>query len=129
MDEVPLIACDACGRQITDQRQTTCPHCLATLSTRTFQRREDLDAFQEDRRAHGGPEDLGGRRFASRPILALVLVAAGILMLSAAVGIVVAASMSGSGAQLTNAFMQALVPFGLGAGLFQVARKYGGLGS
>ncbi len=117
--------CANCASPVDDTSQVTCPHCLEGLSVKRFASQEGVEAYKEDRRAHGAPVD-DPHPSSGRPVLAIVLGFFGLVMLIAAGGLVLSGFFSGSRAELTTAIVQSLVPLGIGAGLFQVARQYGG---
>lgn len=120
--------CANCAGPIHDADQATCPHCLDALAVRRFRSKEGLEAFREDRRAHGAPvEDAAGS--ARRPGLALAFAFAATIMLVAGGGILFNGVVSGSLVDVTRSFGQALVPLSIGLGLAVVARRYGGAGS
>lgn len=118
------VVCGNCSAQVQDERQATCPHCLEALSVRRFRSEDALDGFRRDRAAHGAPvPDQGGQR---RIGLSLAFAFASVILFLAAVGISFSGVRSGSWAQATRSFGQAVVPLAISLGLAAVARKYGG---
>lgn len=120
-----LTVCGQCGARTDDPSQSTCPNCLEPLQVKTFGSEASLEAFREDRRAHGAPvpdED----RTERRPGLALAFAFTATIMLLAAGGIVFHGAVSGSLGRTTYAIGQAVVPAAMGLGMAVLARKYGG---
>lgn len=117
--------CGHCTARVQDERQATCPHCLEPLSVRRFTSQASLEAFREDRKAHGAPvpDTEGGKR---RIGVALAFAFASTLLFLAAVGITFSGVASGSWPRTLRAVTQAAVPAAIALALAMVARKYGG---
>jgi hypothetical protein len=120
-------ACRNCAGTIDDTHQRTCPHCLEELRTRSFQRREDLERFREDRRAHGAPVHDDGQEGSN--VISLLLGLAASVMIVAGGLVAFGGFASGSFAQGARALGQAVVPLAMGFGLFEMARRRGGASS
>lgn len=120
-------ACQHCAGTIQDPDQRNCPHCLEDLRTRSFQTREDLERYREDRRAHGAPVH-GADEDGSGGLVAVLLGVAATVMIVAGATVVFGALASGDGARTARALSQAVVPLAMGAGLFELARRKRGGG-
>lgn len=124
MDEPARVrACMRCGNRVHDPDQRTCPTCLAPLQLRTFASEEAYAGFLADRRSHGTYVEPVGAK--PRLGYALALGVAGSFMLLVAGAVLYTGLGGGLGIETLASVSVAIVPLGLGAGLFEVARRVG----
>jgi hypothetical protein len=117
-------ACQHCAIRVEDPNQRLCPNCLNDLRTKSFNTEEGFERYREDRKAHGAKVD--DQESDGRPLLALGLAFAAMIMLVAAGGIMFRAFSQGSWGAVANSMTQAVTPLAFGFAMAVAAHKVNG---